>query len=570
MTSSTGLWRRSGGLNPYGTKSEYSSIAGATYSYAAALAGEQRISLWWTPYSNRCGNVAVDIYDGAALLQTVYVNQLADGGQWDDLPGSYTFSATARVVVTSQGGCTTCADAVKWARLSVSSGNSPPEAVIETITPNPAVLGEEVIFEGYGTDYESSIAGYRWRSNIDDTLSNSSSFASSVLSAGIHTITFQVQDDDGAWSDPVTQILTVDNNMFLNVFPDENWQTATPESQGVNSTALDSALAYLNSNSTGVGSAEMVIVRNGYVIWQGASADSFHSIYSGTKAFTTTVLGLLIQEEVISSVNDPVVDYFPSLDDEYTTHAGITFKYLATFTSGYNADASPSTEMRWGDPRKFLTPTSPLASPGTRFQYFDPGIHQLGNILTNVSGDALENIFDSRIAEVIGMLKWEWQHYGYTDDGEGDEIVATFLNPSGIYGGGIHTTPLDLARFGLLYLNRGNWNGQQILNSDWVDEATTNQVPVTLTVKGFDRRGSFGYMWYTNDIGVNGSRLWPSAPPKTHTLRGKERNYCFVVPEWKMVISRMAPPGATGTVTDQIWEGFFNRLKTGISASPLP
>jgi CubicO group peptidase (beta-lactamase class C family) len=362
---------------------------------------------------------------------------------------------------------------------------------------------------------------------------------------------------------------TATSRTFEPVFPGKDLQTAVPESQGVDSAVLNSALDYFNNNSHGTGSSEMVIVRNGYIIRQGESADAFHSLYSGTKAFTTTVMGLLIQQGVISSVENPVINYLPDLDDEYPEYADITFKHLASFTSGYNADNTPVANMQWGDPEKFLTPLKPLASPGTKFQYFDPAIHQLGNILTITSGDTLENIFKTGIADVIGMTNWKWYHHGYYDNGKGTKIVANFLNPSGIYGGGIHITPLDVARFGLLYLNRGNWNGKQILSSKYVDEATTNQVPVILETKSFDKRGNFGYMWYTNDIGGDGTRAWPSAPPKAYTFQGNGRNYCFVIPEWNMVISRMSPPDQE-SMNDQIWEEFFYRLKPGIFDFPLP
>jgi len=352
------------------------------------------------------------------------------------------------------------------------------------------------------------------------------------------------------------------------VFPGASWETRTPESQGVNPTNLNNALNYFDANSNGVGTDEMVIVRNGYIIWEGPDSDVKHTIHSGTKTFTTTVLGILIQEGVISSINDNAVDYYPSLDDTYTTYSGLTLKHLATFTSGYNADTTATADMKWGDPRKFLTPLAPLADPGYRWQYRDCAIHMLGHILQTASGEYLEDIYKTHIADNIGMSNWEWKHYGYSDDGSGTEIVAYFLNPSGIYGGGIHTTPLELARHGLLYLNQGNWDGNQILDSEFAQDAITNQVPLsTPTYFNFDKRGQWGYMWWTNGIGTNGLRKWPNAPPGAATLLGGSKDYCFVIPEWDMVITRMSPPGQ-GDMSDfgyTVWDGFFFRLKDGIS-----
>ncbi len=112
-TSSTGSWHVSSGTNPYGANSLYSNTS-TTYTYeASGVNGEKEVSLWWTYWSNRCTSVPVDIYDGAQLLATVNVNHQANVDQWNSL-GTYTFnSGTARVVVNSQGGCTTNADAVR-------------------------------------------------------------------------------------------------------------------------------------------------------------------------------------------------------------------------------------------------------------------------------------------------------------------------------------------------------------------------------------------------------------------------------------------------------------------------
>ena len=90
-----------------------------------------------------------------------------------------------------------------------SSPNTPPTATIDSITPNPANSGESVTFTGHGVDTDGTIAAYEWTSSISGTLTTTSTFSTSSLSAGTHTISFRVQDDDGAWSAPVTSSVTV-------------------------------------------------------------------------------------------------------------------------------------------------------------------------------------------------------------------------------------------------------------------------------------------------------------------------------------------------------------------------
>ena len=71
------------------------------------------------------------------------------------------------------------------------------------------------------------------------------------------------------------------------------------------------------------------------------------------------------------------------------------------------------------------------------------------------------------------MSDWTWTDYGLVDG-------VVMVNPSGIYQGGIHTTARQMARYGYLYLNRGNWKGRQLIDASWVDLATANRVPASL------------------------------------------------------------------------------------------
>ncbi|WMW26243.1 S-layer protein domain-containing protein [Methanolobus sediminis] len=92
---------------------------------------------------------------------------------------------------------------------SASENNEEPVASITSVSPNPATEGVSVSFSGSGTDNDGTVTGYYWTSSIDGYLSSSSSFSTSALSAGTHTIYFKVQDDDGEWSDIVSASLTI-------------------------------------------------------------------------------------------------------------------------------------------------------------------------------------------------------------------------------------------------------------------------------------------------------------------------------------------------------------------------
>lgn len=357
---------------------------------------------------------------------------------------------------------------------------------------------------------------------------------------------------------------------MVQIFPGDTWQRTTPESQGIDSARLYEALRYLHANSSGVGTDETVIVRNGYLIWEGPFSNNVHELYSCTKTFTSTVLGLLATEKVLS-VDDYAVRYLPSLDDHYPDYAQIMLSHLATMTSGYNSIRGDGWEFYANDPSRhhehvlsYTTPGPPLFSAGTSFKYHDPAVHVLGYALMKAADQPLEQIFRERVAEAIGMKRFIWSSYGYKDG-------LLFNNPAGTPGkdqGGVYSSPCDLARYGLFYLNQGNWNGKQILDASFVERATSTQVPSHVKIQYFNLTGRYGFFWWTNDIMANGMRPWPSAPPKTFAAHGAGRNFIFVIPEWHLVIVRLSPaPGGQirlGGIKEGVWEEFFSLLKGAI------
>ena len=205
-TSSTEVWQISGGSNPYGANS-YWSRDGSTYTWQfdSQPAGEYEVLMWWSQWPSRGTDIDVTIsYFGAD--EVVSINQYENAGQWNSL-GTYNFGTSGGVTITAADGSTvsTCADAV-WFRLI--SENLPPTATIDSVAPNPAELGQTINFTGHGQDSDGSITAYNWESSIDGNLSNANFFSTNALSEGVHTIFFEVQDNQGAWSQAVSEVLT--------------------------------------------------------------------------------------------------------------------------------------------------------------------------------------------------------------------------------------------------------------------------------------------------------------------------------------------------------------------------
>lgn len=338
------------------------------------------------------------------------------------------------------------------------------------------------------------------------------------------------------------------------VFPGAEWEQATPESQGIDSAKLKAAIEYLHAHAGPDGARELVVVRNGRLIWAGENADAYHPVFSCTKTFTSTVLGLLV-EDGKCRLDDPAIAFDPALDDVYPLYAKIRLRHLASMCGGYRGEVKDvrKEDQPWGDVMAYLNPRQPYFEAGTAVQYNDHDVFLLGKILTLLAREPLQEVFQRRIAGPIGMTRWEWGVSGTVD---GIALHNPPGNPGGSGAGGVKITPGDMARFGLLMLHRGNWKGKQLLSAAFVDEATSNQVPLTCGFRNRDFRGRYGYYWWVNGVMVDGKRPWPSAPPKTYMSHGAGGNFCCVVPEWDLVLVRMGRP----SIGDRLWDAFFAKL----------
>jgi CubicO group peptidase (beta-lactamase class C family) len=241
------------------------------------------------------------------------------------------------------------------------------------------------------------------------------------------------------------------------------------------------------------------------------------------------------------------------------TYPDVTLRHFTTMTSGYRAVGDePRGSYKHGPSQTpFIPNPEPLFTPpGSKFAYWDSAMNQFGNILTRIAGEPLEDLFLRRIAGPIGMnrAKWDWG-----DGGQVDGIVVN--GGAGNNNGAIKISAREAARFGLLFLNRGNWNGKQLISERWVEEATRVQVPANVphgfAEKADEGPGEYGFNWWVNGVKPDGQRKLPGAPPGTYCGAGHNNNRCFIVPEWNMVIVRLGLDGSAG---DRVWNEFLARV----------
>ncbi len=341
------------------------------------------------------------------------------------------------------------------------------------------------------------------------------------------------------------------------VFPGKDWAEATPESQGIDSTKLHTAIEVMEKAFDGLGGiVESLIVRNGRIIWKGSQIDSKHSIWSASKSFTSTVFGVLIDDGAVT-LDTLAKDYAPDLAALYPK---VALRHFATMTSGYDGDGGTYGKNDPLDGSKTpFTPTTPLFEPGTKFCHWDDAMREFGHVLTRIISEPLEAFFKRRVADPIGMDSeaWGWRTRTPVEGYDIEVRDATC---------GIDITARELARFGLLFLNGGNWAGRQVISPSWVAQVGTSQVPLALGHTDFsprqraiDGRGIYSFNWWVNGVGTSGNRPWPGAPAGMFAASGLNENKCFIIPEWDMVVVRT---GIAGKLPDgdAMWSEFFAKL----------
>ncbi len=178
-------------------------------------------------------------------------------------------------------------------------------------------------------------------------------------------------------------------------------------------------------------------------------------------------------------------------------------------------------------------------------------------MLTRAAGEPLEELFRRRIADPIGMNREQWE-WGSFEPGE-----LRINGGAGNKGKGIHISARELARFGHLFLNRGTWGDTQLLSADWVDAATTVQVPASLPLAdpqgNIEGPGVYGYNWWVNGRDES-IRKWPDAPAGSYAASGYNNNDMFVLPEWNMVIVRLGLDQNECEITDDIYSTFLQNV----------
>jgi CubicO group peptidase (beta-lactamase class C family) len=333
-------------------------------------------------------------------------------------------------------------------------------------------------------------------------------------------------------------------------FPDAEWEKKLPENEGINLVKLQSAMDYLINLYEGYGPGGIIVIRNGFNIWSTNDINKHYNLYSAGKIWFALAVGKMV-EEGYCNIDSPVKDWEP-LFSTFSEYKEVTLRHLLTFTSGYNA-INPGHIDKWENPNDDWSvtpfdPAPPLFAPSSAFLYWDDAVHMLSRVLTAKLGQTVESYVRSKITDPIGLTDFTWDKISDVFP-RYNESKINGVDINAIY---IYTSASQLARLGYLVLNKGKWNGKQVLKESFMEDITKIQVPVTISLYKnintdtnfimadhgiLDGRGCLGYMVWVNGINANGNWHMPDAPPATYYATGGW-SVLFVIPEWNMIIAR--------------------------------
>ncbi len=319
--------------------------------------------------------------------------------------------------------------------------------------------------------------------------------------------------------------------------PSGNWQTKSPAELGLDAAKIQEAIQYAQANGNTWDFAKDqiptfglplgpvpkqraatngILLRHGYIVAAFGDTTANDPVYSVAKSFLSTVAGLAVDRGLIKDVNDPVAGYIHDGGYASAHNSKITWKHHLQQASewegsmwGKNSDFAGHEQFGNGERKPRA-----VQAPGSYYEYNDVRINRFSLSLMELYGKPVPQVLKEGIMDQIGASQeWKWVPY---NNSNGSVSGGTR------WGGGIWINSRDLARFGLLILNHGKWDGRQLVSEKWLKAA------VTPSEHGPD----YGYLWWLNTK----QKQWPHGPASSFAAVGNGGNIIWIDPDHDMVL----------------------------------
>ena len=363
----------------------------------------------------------------------------------------------------------------------------------------------------------------------------------------------------------------------ISYFPEKNavWREKTPNVLNINSELLAEAIKFANDNEYS-GSRDLriailkgfarepfheisgptkkrggpagVILKDGYIVAKWGDIKRVDMTFSVTKSFLSTVAGLAYDNKLIANTEDEVANYIWDGTFKGNHNSKITWEHLLQQNSDWSGELWGVKDWADRPPKegdvddwKFRK----LNQPGTIMEYNDVRVNVLAYALTHIWRKPLPMVLKEQLMDKIGAsTTWRWHGYEHAWT-EIDGLQMKSVTGGGHSGAGIFISTEDMARFGLLFLNKGKWIDQQIISEKWIQKAIKPSMPNV----------NYGYMWWLNK---KGTRHWEGLSEGIYYAAGFGGNYIVVDKENDLVVvTRWLEPNKI--------EEFMNKLNASLN-----
>ena len=376
----------------------------------------------------------------------------------------------------------------------------------------------------------------------------------------------------------LTIIFFININAQSSYFPTKgNWETKSPEFFKYDSKKINKAIEFIIENQNNGdkdlrvevlkrwsiepyhtikgptkkrGETNGLIIKDGYIIASWGDTKRVDMTFSVTKSYLSAVTGIAVDKKLIRSEKDYVSNYIWDKTFDGEKNSRISWENLLNQSSDWagNLFGINDWEDR-PDVNKSLDEwrLEPQKEPGTFYKYNDVRVNVLAHSLLQIYRESLPKVLKKTIMDPVGASdSWRW--YGYENSWVNiDGLMIQSVSGGGHSGGGIFINSEDHARFGLLYLNKGKWNGKRIISEDWIKKSITPS----------QTNPEYGYMWWINsEQGEDYLRTdWKNVPTNIYYGAGFGGNYIVVIPDENIVVvGRWLGKDKIGTFIQMILE----------------
>jgi CubicO group peptidase (beta-lactamase class C family) len=305
---------------------------------------------------------------------------------------------------------------------------------------------------------------------------------------------------------------------------------STPESVGIPSGAIEAFVQGVEERVGGLHS--FMLLRHGQVAaeawWAPYAPERPHMLFSLSKSFTSTAVGLAVAEGRLT-VDDPVVSFFPEEAPRRVSRnlAAMRVRHLLSMNTGHGEDTfGPMHARRDGDWARAFLGRPVTHKPGSHFLYNTGATYMLSAIVQRLTGQTLVEYLTPRLFEPLGIETPTW------------ETCPRGVNQGGT---GLNVRTEDIARFGQLYLQEGAWQGQQVVPAAWVAEATSPHSDNAAGDPASDWQQGYGYQFWRCRHGA-------------YRGDGAFGQFCLVMPAQDAVLAVTSGVRNMQGVLDQVWE----------------